>query len=113
MISDSSSIFITVETMPEFPGGEKALSQYLDSALIYPQYARESNIRGIVYVSFIIEKDGSVSKVEIMRGIGGGCDEEAVRLINSMPEWVPGRQNGLPVRVQYTLQVRFLINPGE
>jgi protein TonB len=107
MRSDSSSIFITVESMPVFPGGEEALNHYLDSTMIYPQLAIENDIQGTVYTTFVIEKDGSVTNVQVLRGIGGGCNEEAIRLIKSMPKWLPGRQSGQPVRVQYSLPVRF------
>ena len=73
----------------------------------YPAMARESNIQGRVYVSFIVEKDGSVSNIQLLRGIGGGCDEEAIRVVGAMPQWQPGRQNGRAVRVAYNLPIRF------
>lgn len=100
-------IFMVVEQMPEYPGGEKALNRFLSDSLQYPRLAKENNISGTVYVSFVVEKDGSVKDIRVLRGIGGGCDEEAVRVVKSMPVWKPGKQRGIPVRVQYTIPVKF------
>lgn len=97
------------EVMPEFPGGLSALYEFLKDNVNYPEFAKKVNIQGTVYVSFVVEKDGSVSNVEILRGIGGGCDEEAVRVVKSMPPWKPGRQMGRPVRVAYKLPIRFTL----
>jgi protein TonB len=103
-------VFLVVEVMPEFPGGKEALLNYLGENILYPQLARESNIQGTVFVTFIVEPDGSLSKVKVMRGIGGGCDEEAVRVVQAMPNWIPGTQRGKPVRVQFNLPVRFILH---
>jgi protein TonB len=103
----ASNIFLVVETMPEFPGGEEALNTYLADSLRYPAVAIEMAIQGRVFVTFVVEKDGSISDARILRGIGGGCDEEALRVIQNMPKWNPGRQRGKPVRVQYNLPVKF------
>ena len=100
-------IFQIVEEMPEYPGGEKKLLEYVAKSVKYPQIARESGIQGRVFVNFVIEPDGSVSNVKVLRGIGGGCDEEAMRVIKSMPKWKPGKQRGKAVRVTYTLPVNF------
>ncbi len=100
-------IFQIVEEMPEYPGGEKKLLEYVGKSVKYPQIARESGIQGRVFVNFVIEPDGSVSNVKVLRGIGGGCDEEAMRVIKSMAKWKPGKQRGKPVRVSYTLPVNF------
>ncbi len=102
-------IFIIVENMPEFPGGESALMEYLAKNTAYPPMAKESGIQGTVYVRFVVEPDGSVSNVTIMRGIGGGCDEEALRVVKNMPRWTPGKQRGKPVRVQFNLPIRFVL----
>ena len=102
-------IFVVVETMPAFPGGVPALMAYLQKSIRYPAIARESNIHGTVYLSFVIEKDGSVSDVEILRGIGGGCDEEAIRVVSNMPKWSAGKQRDLPVRVKYCLPIKFVL----
>ncbi|MDR2906516.1 MAG: energy transducer TonB, partial [Bacteroidales bacterium] len=91
--------FMIIEEMPEFPGGEEARVKYLSENMIYPSAARDSGIQGTIYVNFIIEKDGSISDVKVVNGIGGGCDEEAIRVVKMMPKWKPGRQRGKPVRV--------------
>ncbi len=99
--------FVSVQHMPEFPGGEEARLQYLNDNLSYPILARETGIQGKVYLSFIIERDGSISTVELLRGIGGGCDEEAIRIIEDMPKWDPGSQRGVPVRVKLSIDIKF------
>jgi periplasmic protein TonB len=103
-------IFTVVEDQPEFPGGEAARQQFLSDNLRYPQMAREAGIQGTVFVTFVVEIDGSVTDVRIVRGIGGGCDEEAVRVVKMMPNWEPGRQRGQPVRVQFVMPIRFRLN---
>ena len=102
-----AEIFTIVEEMPEFPGGMQKLADYLAKNIKYPQMARESGIQGRVFVNFVIETDGSVSKVNGMRSLGGGCDEEAMRVVKAMPKWKPGKQRGKPVRVSYILPVNF------
>lgn len=102
-------IFLIVEEQPEFPGGDAARLRYFASETKYPQAARDNGVQGIVYVSFVVEPDGSVSNVAILRGIGGGCDEEAVRVVSQMPAWKPGKQRNRPVRVSFTLPVRFTL----
>ncbi len=104
---DSTQALIMVEEMPEFPGGMPALSQYVTGELRYPKEARERNIEGLVLVGFVVERDGSISQANVLRGIGGGCDEEALRVVARMPAWKPGQQGGTPVRVRYTLPLRF------
>jgi TonB family protein len=104
---DSTELFVVVEKMPEFPGGEEALNRYLNDSIHYPEPAIENNIQGTVYIRFIVEKDGSITDITVLRGIGGGCDEEAVRVIKSMPNWIPGKQRGKPVRVAFTIPVKF------
>lgn len=100
-------VFMVVEKMPEYPGGDKELYTYLAKNIEYPAEARKKGIQGRVYVTFVIERDGRVSDVRILRGIGGGCDEEALRVVKAMPKWSPGVQKGKPVRVQYNLPVSF------
>ncbi|MBQ3738358.1 MAG: TonB family protein [Bacteroidales bacterium] len=100
-------IFQIVEEMPAFPGGEQKLMEYVGKNIKYPQIARESGIQGRVFVGFVVEPDGSVSNVKLLRGIGGGCDEEAMRVIKSMPKWKPGKQRGKAVRVSYQIPVMF------
>jgi len=106
---DEGKIFTVVEEMPSFPGGEEALMKYLGTSIKYPAIARENNIQGKVYLSFYVDKDGKVKEVKVLRGIGGGCDEEAVRVVKAMPEWKPGRQNGRNVAVYYNVPVNFTL----
>jgi len=103
----AEEIFTFVEEYPEFPGGDKALMEYVVNTIKYPEVARTSGITGTVYVQFVVEKDGSISDAKVVRGIGGGCDEEAVRVVKSMPKWKPGKQRGQPVRVYFTLPIEF------
>ena len=100
-------IFQIVEEMPQFPGGEAKLMEYIGKNIKYPQKARETGIQGRVFISFVVEPDGSVSNVKLLRGIGGGCDEEAMRVVKSMPKWKPGKQRGKAVRVSYQIPVFF------
>lgn len=102
-------IFTIVEKMPEFPGGYEALFSYLGKALTYPAMAKDAKIQGKVYVTFVVDRDGSIANVKVLRGIGGGCDEEAVKVIKGMPKWEPGRQRGKAVRVQYNLPINFIL----
>jgi len=102
-------IFINSEKMPEFPGGEKEMLRFIGEHIAYPREAREIGATGTVYVTFVIEKDGSVSNVKVLRGIGFGCDEEAVRVISMMPKWSPGMQRTKPVRVSFNMPIAFKI----
>ncbi|MBW6497884.1 MAG: TonB family protein [Bacteroidales bacterium] len=106
-------IFTVVEEQPRFPGGEDARVQYMVENLRYPADARSAGIQGTVFVTFVVEDDGSITGVRVLRGIGGGCDEEAVRVVKNMPTWTPGRQRGQNVRVQYNMPIRFVLNGGE
>jgi len=103
-------IFRVVENAPAFPGGDLARSRFLQENIKYPVMAKESGIQGTVYVTFVVERDGSVTDVKILRGIGGGCDEEAVRVIRNMPRWEPGKQRGKPVRVQFNMPLKFTLS---
>jgi protein TonB len=102
-----AEVFTIVEQMPSFPGGDAKMYEYLGKNIKYPQIARETGIQGRVFVNFVVEPDGSVSNVKVLRGIGGGCDEEAMRVVKGMPKWSPGKQRGKTVRVSYTLPVVF------
>ncbi len=104
---DENKVFQVVQQKPEFPDGEKALLKYLASNLKYPPIARENGIEGNVVVRFVVSKTGEIKNAEVLRGIGGGCDAEALRVVNSMPNWSPGKNNGKAVNVTYTLPVRF------
>ena len=107
---DNDSIYQIVEQMPKFPGGESALMEYVSKNVAYPEEAKEKEIQGRVFIGFVVEKDGSVNEVKVMRGIGGGCDEEAVRVIKGMPKWKPGIQKGKPVRVSYMMPINFKLD---
>jgi len=102
-------IFVIVEQVPEYPGGDEARLNFLRNNIKYPQMAREAGIQGTVYVGFTVEKDGSVTQIKIVRGIGGGCDEEAVRVTRLMPKWKAGKQRGKEVRVSYTMPIKFTL----
>lgn len=107
--TEQPEIFAIVETMPEFPGGKKALEKYFTDNLNYPEAARKTGITGSVMVNFVVETDGSLSNIKITKGIGYGCNEEVLRLIRQMPKWKPGQQKGKSVRVRMTMPVKFLI----
>jgi len=99
--------FLIAEKMPEYPGGEAALRNYLAGNTVYPKIARETGISGVVYVSFIIEPDGSISNIRALREVPGGCTEEAIRVVREMTGWTPGMQRGKAVRVCMNLPVYF------
>ena len=103
----SNEIFMVVEEMPEFPGGTSELMSYLSKSIKYPVVAQENGIQGRVTVAFVVNKDGSIVDAEVVRGIDASLDKEALRVINSMPNWKAGKQRGKPVRVKYTLPVNF------
>lgn len=105
--SGESEVFVVVEEMPSFPGGDARLLAFLYGELRYPSLALESKIEGLVVVQFIIDENGNITQPTVTRGIGGGCDEEALRVVKSMPAWKPGKQRGRPVKVRYNLPVRF------
>jgi protein TonB len=106
---EKKETFIIAEEMPSYPGGETERQKFLGESIQYPQQALENGIHGTVYVQFVVDSKGNITDAKIMRGIGGGCDEEALRVIRMMPQWHPGKQNGKPVRVQYTMPVSFRI----
>ena len=110
VIIEDNTPFIIVEKMPEFPGGINALRKYLSKNIKYPSMARDIGIKGGVYLGFIIDKDGSITDIKVLKGIGGGCDEEAVRVVEGMPAWNPGKQGGKKVRVQFYLPINFILN---
>jgi len=104
---EKAPALIIVEEMPVFPGGDTERQRFLAETIQYPQQAAENAIQGTVYVQFVIDSKGNITDVKILRGIGGGCDEEASRVIKMMPQWKPGRQNGKTVRVLYNMPVIF------
>lgn len=100
-------IFTVVEQQPEFEGGMKALMAYLGDNIRYPREAQKANAQGRVFVSFIVTQKGDIADVNILKGIGYGCDEEAIRVVSRMPNWKPGSQSGIPVNVKYNLPIMF------
>ena len=106
-IVPDDSIYNKVEVMAEYPGGFEKMAEFLGKNIVYPEEAKEKNIQGTVLVSFVIEKNGKITDAKVVRGIGGGCDEEALRVVNAMPKWKPGKQNGKNVRVQFALPIKF------
>ena len=99
--------FVSVQNMPEYPGGIPALQSFLASNIKFPETAARAGIEGIVYVYFVVEKDGSVSNIKTLRGINDDCNEEAERIIGLLPKWKPGNQQGKTVRVSFTIPVGF------
>ena len=95
--------------MPEFPGGELALRKYIANAIKYPVIAQENGIQGKVYVTFVVGKDGSIGNAQVARGVDPSLDKEALRVVNSLPKWKPGKQRGKAVRVSYNLPVKFTL----
>jgi protein TonB len=105
--TEDAEIFMIVEQMPEFPGGQEKLHAFLAENIKYPESAKENGIQGTVYVTFIVRKDGRISGAKILRGIGADCDEEALRVVNKMPSWKPAKQRGKNVDVQFNLPIGF------
>jgi protein TonB len=110
---DENKIFTAVEQEPTPVGGIQKFYDYLGKNIRYPAVAKENNIQGKVFLTFVVEKDGSITDVKVLRGIGSGCDEEAVRVLRNAPKWKPGIQNGRPVRVQYQVPVSFALQQDD
>ena len=91
-------------------GGPNEFTKWVNERLVYPEIAKENGVQGRVTLQFTVEKDGSVTNVKVLRGIGGGCDEEAIRVVKAMPKWKPGKQHGKAVRVSYLLPINFQVN---
>jgi TonB family protein len=108
--SDEEPAHTNVDELPTFPGGLKAFGEFLGENLKYPAEARKNIIQGRVYLTFVVEKDGILSNIKVARGIGSGCDEEAMRVLAISPKWTPGMQNGKVVRVSYTVPIFFQMN---
>ena len=106
---EEQTIFEVVENMPDFPGGQTALMPYLAKNIKYPTIAQENGIQGRVLVSFVVGEDGYVEDVQVIKGVEPMLDKEAVRVIQSLPRWTPGNQQGKPVRVKYTVPVTFAL----
>jgi len=106
---DPNKIFTAVEQEPTPAGGMAAFYKYLGNNIRYPAVAKENNVQGKVFMQFVVERDGSLTDVKVIRGIGNGCDEEAIRVLKNAPKWKAGIQNGRPVRVQYNVPISFTL----
>jgi len=103
-------IFVVVEEMPEFPGGQIALRTHIAKSIVYPDIAREMDIQGRVFVEFVVDENGKVIKAKVLRSVHPALDKEALRVINSLPKWKPGKQRGKPARVKFTLPINFMLS---
>ena len=104
---EETKVFDVVEQMPSFPGGDAELMKFLSSHIKYPVVAEENGIQGRVIATFVVERDGSISDVKVIKSVDPSLDKEAIRVLKSMPKWIPGKQNGSAVRVKYTVPVTF------
>lgn len=109
LLDSDEQVFFIVDDMPEFPGGEEALRKHIGNAVKYPVVAQENGIQGKVYVSFVVSKDGSVANAKIARGVDPSLDAEALRVVNGLPKWEPGKQRGKAVNVSYTVPINFAL----
>jgi len=107
--TDTEPIFSIAEEPAQYPGGNEALLKFIHENIKYPREAIKNKISGTVYVQFVVEKDGSISDIKVVRWIGGICDEEAVRVITKMPNWIPAKQKGIPVRSFYVIPIAFVL----
>ena len=104
---EEPEIFMVVEQMPEFPGGQAELFKYISQNIKYPPIAKENGIQGKVFIQFVVGKDGSINNVTVLRGVDPSLDKEAVRVVKNMPKWKPGKQRGKPVYVRYQVPINF------
>lgn len=107
--TEQEEVFTFVEQMPQFPGGEAAFQAYLVKNLQYPEMEREAGIQGKVYASFVVDRDGKITDVKVVRGVSPGLDREALRVLKAMPNWSRGKQSGRAVAVRMTVPVRFVL----
>ena len=105
--SGNNGIFYSVEQQPEFPGGMAELMKYLEKNLRYPQICKEQGVQGRVFLQFVVNTDSTISNIEVVKSVNPHLDKEALRVVSSMPKWVPGRQYGKPVRVRFILPITF------
>jgi periplasmic protein TonB len=102
-------VFTVVEQQAEFPGGQGAMNKYLGKNLRYPPAAQRANVSGKVFLSFVVDRNGDISDVSVLKGLGFGCDEEAIRVVKSMPKWNPGKQSGRSVKSKFNLPISFVL----
>ena len=113
VVNDDSEVYGAVEVLPEYPGGTAAMFDFIQKNVKYPESAKEKGIEGRVFVQFVVEKDGSLSSFQVLRGVSDDIDAEAIRVLKAMPKWMPGMNNGEPVRVQYTMPFKFQLTGNE
>lgn len=101
---------VSVDQMPQFPGGEKEMMRFIKLNLHYPPAAQENNIQGTVIMNFVVDREGKITNIKVIKGIGFGCDEESIRVLARMPPWSPGKQRGQTVLVSFTMPIRFVLN---
>jgi protein TonB len=106
----SFTCYMIVEEIPSYPGGDEARIKFIQDNLQYPIVAKQNNIQGTVYVKFMVEANGTISDINILKGIGGGCDEEALRVVKIMPKWLPGSQNGKPTKIYFNMPIIFKLD---
>jgi len=106
-VFDTVQVYGIAEQMPMFPGGDKALAKFVTDSLRYPAEARAMGIQGRVVVQFVIERDGSIDSIKVVKKVSPELDAEAVRIVKAMPKWIPGRQNGFPIRMKYVIPITF------
>ncbi len=106
-VVDDNEVFIDVHEYPSFSGGDDAMRKYLSEVVYYPKMAKDANISGTVFVSFIVEKNGSLSNIKLLKSIGGGCDEVAIEAVKNMPKWNPGKQRNMAVRTKLVIPIKF------
>lgn len=111
--TSDSPVFFIVEEMPEFPGGDEALRNFIAANVKYPAVATQKGIQGKVYITFVVTKTGSVTNAEVARGVDASLDQEAIRVIESLPTWIPGKQKGVNVAVSYTVPINFVLEPSK
>ena len=107
---DDDPLYEFVPKMPSFPGGEKALAEFISKNVVYPEIARQNGIKGKVYVQFVVNKKGKIEQVKVLRGVDSTIDQQAVNVVNKMPDWIPGESGGHPVSVYFTLPINFQLN---
>jgi periplasmic protein TonB len=107
---DVNKVFLVVEQPPEFDGGLEAMYKFISKNMKYPASARRMNIEGSVFVGFVVDADGKISEASIIKGISADCDKEALRVVQMMPKWRPGKQSGRPVRVKFVLPIKFKLD---
>jgi TonB family protein len=104
---DNEKVYTYIDQMPSYPGGDEALYSFISNNIVYPEVAKRAGVEGKIYVQFVIDKDGSVTDVKTQKGIGAGCDEEAVRVVKLMPKWIPGKNNDEVVKTRISIPVVF------